>query len=147
MWNERLHSIIVEDMHELRSQGYLISIWGDFNGHVAMKDRLKGIYETSNTNGERVERLVEAMGGSLMNDSHKCEGIWTWNRGQHKSIIDLVIADGRMSNRIRRMMVDDDEMEGAREPPSYSEASGSCVDDLFSESSFDLDRIRNLACF
>ena len=44
-------------------------------------------------------------------------------------------------------MVDDDEMEGAREPPSYSEASGSCVDDLFSESSFDLDRIRNLACF
>ena len=105
-WNARLHSIIVEDMHELRSQGYLISIWGDFNGHVTQDNQ--GHIKGTDQNGNFLTSLHEEEHLEIINFSIKCEGSWTWARGDQKSTVDYVAMDTPLALFVDEMVIDEE---------------------------------------
>ena len=57
-----------------------VIVIGDFNAHLRLlEDRKEDI------NGEMVMRWLDEYDLILMNADEKCEGVYTWSRGDQKS--------------------------------------------------------------
>ena len=85
---------------EERGEGYIAV--GDFNGHLGYLG-----YQEENENGKNVNKMIEESGLLLLNVDDKCEGVYTWRRGDSKSAIDLVLANERVYTMINRVMIDE----------------------------------------
>ena len=60
-----------------------------------------------------IARLVEKQNLCIVNgESNKCEGLWTREQGEEKSIIDYVITTKRDLNTIKTMKIDEEKEFG-----------------------------------
>ena len=64
-------------------------------------------HKKTNTNGERIMRLVKNHNLKIINTDNRCTGKWTWMRQSQKSIIDYVLAGNRVNKNITRMIIDE----------------------------------------
>ena len=75
---------------------------GDSNGHLGYLG-----YQDENENGKSINKMLEESGLILMNVDEKCEGKFTWMRGDSKSAIDLVVAKEKAFGSIKKMKIDE----------------------------------------
>ena len=103
--NEQLMKNITFEGHKWTEQGYGTVILGDFNGHITITNKNKVV--GTNFNGKVFENLVEECNMEIMNLHAKCEGTWTWMRGESKSRIDYVLMNGKMAQKFVKMTIDE----------------------------------------
>ena len=76
-----------------------IFILRDFNAKIG--NYIKNNKETITKGGRHMKRLVEKQNICIVNgESNKCEGLWTREQGEEKSIIDYVITTKKDLNTI-----------------------------------------------
>lgn len=75
---------------------------GDFNAHLGYLGD-----QDENENGRLVNLFIEESGLILMNIDEKCTGTYTWERGEWKSAIDLVLTNERVYGKFKKMMIDE----------------------------------------
>ena len=104
-WNAGMQDTVQRDIAELEQEGYSVSLWGDFNGHVQVGEG--GAKKGLDDNGRFVVHLEEEQGFQIVNFTPKCKGVWTWARNQSRSIIDYVLTDEQLYHRTLEMVIDD----------------------------------------
>jgi hypothetical protein len=108
-WNDTLEEELQSDIQTHIDARREILLIGDFNGHVATDSGLlHGLYGSSNRNGRRVVGLATHNDLHLLNNfQDKCTGQWTWCRGQHRSVVDYVLASNIVMQDLKSMEVDE----------------------------------------
>ena len=86
---EKLEQLMV-GIDEANERGEIYMMVGDFNGHLGYLG-----YQGENENGKIINRFIEESGMILMNIDNKCRGTYTWERGESRSAIDLVLTNER----------------------------------------------------
>ena len=88
-----------------------IFILGDFNAKIG--NYIKNNKETITKGGRHLKRLVEKQNLCIINgESNKCEGLWTREQGEEKSVIDDVITTKKDLNTIKTMKIDEEKESG-----------------------------------
>lgn len=75
---------------------------GDFNAHLGYLG-----HQTENENGKLVNQFIEESGLILMNLDDKCSGTYTWERGEWKSAIDLVLSKENIYGKCKKITIDE----------------------------------------
>ncbi len=105
-WNDDIESNLMEEIQQLKKEGTEVCLVGDFNGHIEGMREKQG--EKTDTNGERVMRLTEQNNMEIVNRSEKCRGKWTWMQRGSKTVVDYVMMDTNLAERIVKMTVDEE---------------------------------------
>ena len=88
-----------------------IIILGDFNAKIG--NYKKNNKETITEGGRHLKRLVEKQNLRIVNaESNNCEGLWTREQGEERSIIDYVITNKKDLNTIKTMKIDEEKEFG-----------------------------------
>ena len=58
-------------------------------------------------------KWIEEDGLTLLNLDEKCEGVYTWSRGDQKSVIDYALVNRKMYNHFVEMKIDENQEEFA----------------------------------
>ena len=85
-----------------------ILVLGDFNGHIGILGHQK-----ANQHGKIVLKWIEEDGLTLLNLDENCEGVYTWSRGDQKSVIDYALVNRKMYNHFVEMKIDENREEFA----------------------------------
>ena len=108
-WNDKIEELVNNDVHEMYEEGKRIILIGDFNGHIAEEDGgVHGCTHQTNINGERIKRIMKHNNLHMINKIEQCRGKWTWMARDRKSIVDYVLADQTITNKIKSMTIDDE---------------------------------------
>ena len=87
---KKLYESISDQVEIGKANNQQIVTLGDFN--VKIGNYIKNNKETITKGGRQLTRLVEKQNLCIVNgESNKCEGLWTREQGEQKSIIDYVI--------------------------------------------------------
>lgn len=78
-----------------------VIIVGDYNGHVGFKGEQK-----MDNNGKMIIEWMEKYNLIMLNDV-KCEGVYTWTRGDQRSVIDYALANHRFHEKYCGMKIDE----------------------------------------
>ena len=115
-WNYLIYEAMGKDIDKIEEMKASLQITGDFNGHISNeKDGIKGNNPSKNRNGERLLSFCNVKQLKIMNATRKtrggkesnfCKGLWTWQRGEHKSIIDYCLVNQRMVCKVRSVTID-----------------------------------------
>ena len=89
---------------ERNNERYIIT--GDFNGHLGFVG-----YQEENENGRAVNSFMEETGLILLNLDDKCKGVYTWQRGDSRSVIDLVMINDKGYETFKGMSIDENREE------------------------------------
>ena len=100
--NIRIREELERKIEEIGDQEALI-IMGDFNCHLGFLG-----YQEENENGKRTIEFINNNNLILLNIDDKCQGTYTWGRGNQKSAIDLMIVNNIMYNYFEKMEVDEE---------------------------------------
>ena len=76
---------------------------GDFDAHLRILEKRK-----EDVNGRMVLDWLERFDVVLMNADDKCEGVYTWKRGNQRSAIDFILVNEYVYERCGRMIIDED---------------------------------------
>ena len=90
-----------------KNESECLLILGDFNGHLRILEEGR----RDDINGKMVMKWMENYNLNLMNADEKCEGVYTWSRGNQKSAIDMVLMNRRMYEVCRGMEIDEEKLE------------------------------------
>ena len=105
--NERNKYIMEEIEIIIRSyENKPLMIMGDFNGHLGYI----GV-QPLNKNGQNVIKLINSYDLILINTDPMCKGEITREQSNVKSVIDFVLVNSIMYPNLRKMTVDDDEID------------------------------------
>ena len=52
--------------------------------------------------------LVKSQNLKILNTSKKCTGLWTWVKGEKKSVLDYMIIEAENEDLVREMWIDSD---------------------------------------
>ena len=78
-------------------------IVGDFNGH------LQGLgYQKQDENGDILADWMTKCDMILMNLQQECEGTYTWQRGEQRSVIDFVVTNRNGYELCQKMSIDEE---------------------------------------
>ena len=83
---KEIYSIIKEQLDEAGKKGESFLLLGDFNCKVG--EIVKGNYKKISTGGKKLIKLVEKEGLELVNSMDICEGIWTKDENNNRSVLD-----------------------------------------------------------
>ena len=97
-------------------EGEGVLVLGDFNGHLGYLG-----YQEENKNGKIVNNFIDRHDLILLNCDERCEGTFTWERGEQRSAIDFVMANEVMYRRFLGMKIDENR--------EVTEVSDHCVVD------------------
>ena len=75
---------------------------GDFNGHITLLGP-----QRQDENGSMVMDFVNNFGLNLLNIDEACQGTYTWNRHQQRSVIDFVLVNNRCYRFFENMHIDE----------------------------------------
>ena len=104
--NKALKTEIEKAMEKAKDNDEAILVLGDFNGHIGILGHQK-----ENQHGKIVLKWIEEDGLTLLNLDEKCEGIYTWSRGDQKSVIDYALVNRKMYNHFVEMKIDENKEE------------------------------------
>ena len=84
---------VQEEVGRLQEEGYEVIVMGDFNAHIGL-----GTEQQPNRNGRRLLNLV--WDGELIigNELPQCQGRWTWECEQKRSVIDYILFSRGLEN-------------------------------------------------
>ena len=117
-WNLGIYSVLCQEAIQLRSEGYRLQFVGDFNGHIGC-DPLEGVVGNNpdvNMNGRRFLDFLKTCDLRHMNGECRipgsqvtriCEGLWTRQRGNSRSVIDFAGVSQEHVGSVVSMTVDD----------------------------------------
>ena len=88
-----------------REEGKVVMVMGDFNGRIGLG---RGGDEVVNRNGRRLLNWCGECDLEIVNAGMKCEGKWTWSRGDKRSTIDYMLIGREDEWRVSGMKVDDE---------------------------------------
>ena len=117
-WNEGIYWVLRQEVLALKTAGYRIEVLGDFNGHVGdtLGQGIVGNNPHINRNGERLLSFLRNCDLRHINgelrvpgdpSSRICSGLWTWQRGGSRSIIDYAVLSIEHIDTVISMNVDD----------------------------------------
>ena len=106
--NKALKTEIEKAMKKAKEKDEAILVLGDFNGHIGLLGHQK-----QNQHGKIILKWIEEDGLTLLNLDEKCEGIYTWSRGDQKSVIDYALVNRKMYNHFVEMKIDENQEEFA----------------------------------
>ncbi|MEL6646065.1 MAG: endonuclease/exonuclease/phosphatase family protein, partial [Pseudomonadota bacterium] len=102
--NRRIAEELENKLESRREEPTIIV--GDFNAHLGYLG-----YQEENENGKRINELINRQGLTLINIDEKCSGVYTWQRGEQKSVIDFVLTNENACNIIKKMHIDEEKEE------------------------------------
>ena len=79
-----------------------LMIVGDFNGHINLLEQRKTDY-----NRQLVMDSIAEYNLTLLNMDERCEGLYTWKRGEQKSAIDFMLVNRKMYEMFEGMTIDE----------------------------------------
>ena len=85
---------------ESRNNAFIVL--GDFNGHVGFLG-----YQKIDKNGEMIIEWMNDYNLTLLNAREETKGLYTWERGEQKSVIDYVLVNEEMELHIDKMEIDE----------------------------------------
>ena len=93
-----------KDIENLLNQSNeCVMVIGDFNGHIE-----KLGYQKEDSNGKIVMKIKEKYGLEMLNLHDICHGVYTWQRGTQKSVIDFVLGDDKLVSLVEKMIIDEE---------------------------------------
>ena len=104
--NKAIKSEIDKAMEKSKEKDEAFLVLGDFNGHIGILGHQK-----ENQHGKLVLNWIEEDGLTLLNLDDKCEGVYTWSRGNQKSVIDYALVNRKMYNHFVEMKIDENKEE------------------------------------
>ena len=104
--NKAIKSEIDKAMEKSKEKDEAFLVLGDFNGHIGILGHQK-----ENQHGKIVLNWIEEDGLTLLNLDDKCEGVYTWSRGNQKSVIDYALVNRKMYNHFVEMKIDENKEE------------------------------------
>ena len=104
--NKALQTEIEKTMKKAKEKDEAILVLGDFNGHIGLLGHQK-----QNQHGKVILKWIEEDGLTLLNLDEKCEGVYTWSRGDQKSVIDYALVNRKMYNHFVEMKIDENKEE------------------------------------
>ena len=108
---KKLYESISDQVDIEKGNNQQIIILGDFNAKI--RNYIKNNKEAITKGGRHLKRLVEKQNLCIINGkSNKCEGLWTRERGEEKSIIGYVITTKKDLNTIKTMKTDEEKEFG-----------------------------------
>ena len=108
---KKLYESISDQVDIGKENNQQIIILGDFNAKIG--NYIKNNKETITKGGRHLKRLVEKQNLCIINgESNKCEGLWTREQGEEKSVIDYVITTKKDLNTIKTMKIDEEKEFG-----------------------------------
>ena len=118
VWNSQLYEVLKAEVNQLRSEGYRIKFCGDFNGHVGSQigQGIPGNNSDINLNGTRFLDFLESCSLRHINgecripglaDTRICQGLWTWQKGNARSVIDYAGVSEEYLHSVVSMFVDE----------------------------------------
>lgn len=88
----------------MTNQEMEVIIIGDFNAHLQEFDG------RTNQNTRIMRELIESEGLIILNGTAKAKGNFTWKRGDQETTIDFVLVSDSISNKIKKMEIDENKM-------------------------------------
>ena len=108
---KKLYESISDQADIGKENNQQIIILGDFNAKIG--NYIKNNKETITKGGRHLKRLVEKQNLCIINgESNKCEGLWTREQGEEKSVIDYVITTKKDLNTIKTIKIDEEKEFG-----------------------------------
>ena len=108
---KKLYESISDQVEIGKANNQQIVTLGDFN--VKIGNYIKNNKETITKGGRHLKRLVEKQNLCIINgESNKCEGLWTREQGEEKSVIDYVITTKKDLNTIKTIKIDEEKEFG-----------------------------------
>ena len=108
---KKLYESISDQVDIGKENNQQIIILGDFNAKIG--NYIKNNKETITKGGRHLKRLVEKQNLCIINgESNKCEGLWTREQGEEKSVIDYVTTTKKDLNTIKTMKIDEEKEFG-----------------------------------
>ena len=118
VWNSQLYEVLKAEVNQLRSEGFRIKFCGDFNGHVGSKigHGIPGNNPDINRNGQRFLNFLDSCSLRHINgecripglaDTRICQGLWTWQKGNARSVIDYAGVSEEHLHSVESMFVDE----------------------------------------
>ena len=117
-WNAGIYYVLETEVQQLRAEGYRIVFCGDFNGHIGSVpgQGVPGNNSDINNNGRKFLQLLDSCSLKHINGHCKsasdpstllCNGLWTWQRGCYRSVIDYAGVSEEHLATVSSMTVDD----------------------------------------
>ena len=101
-FNEQITREIQRIIGKYQSGEIGLIVLGDLNGHLGYLG-----YQEENSNGRIINDMIEENDLILLNIDERCRGIYTWERGDSRSAIDLVMVNDVAVARFREMEIDE----------------------------------------
>ena len=105
-YNEKISQEMGEIVERVEARERKIIIVRDFNSHLGYIG-----YQEENGNGRIMNRFLNKYDHILMNIDDRCKGVYTWERGEMKSVIDCVVVNREMYDRVEEVVVDKERKE------------------------------------
>ena len=86
--NKKLIEEIGQILEEREIQQKATTVLGDFNGHLGYLGN-----QEENMNGKLINKMIQEEDLILLNFDSRCKGTYTWQNGEQKSAIDLIMVN------------------------------------------------------
>ena len=116
--NDAILRVVQEEALDLRRKGFRVIFLGDFNAHIGCElgTGVPGNNEDINKNGSRLLNFLDMTDSVHINgacrvpgklDTQIAKGLWTWQRGGKKSVIDYALISKEHLHSVHSMVIDD----------------------------------------
>ena len=111
---EAMYGSIKEQIEDAREKAMQVMVIGDFNCKVG--NYVEGNHEEVTMSGKKLLAMLENENLQLMNASDRCDGLWTRQEGDTKSVIDYVLVGKEEEMIVQSMMIDEEKSIGFYRP-------------------------------
>ena len=107
-WNDGIYGVLNEEIHKLKSEGFMILLSGDMNGWVgAGSEGVQGNDTRVNSNGERLITFLKANDMKFLNGSACCSGVFTRHGRNSATLLDYVCVEKENAHLVKKVMIDE----------------------------------------
>lgn len=103
---KEIYKVIKTQIRKSSENKESLIIVGDFNCKVG--DMVQGNIGKKSKGGKKLLQVIEKEGLCLGNGMEMCEGKWTWQERNSKSIVDYIIIDEELKEHIKEIKIYDD---------------------------------------
>lgn len=102
--NETIKKEVEKIIAKVKEEHEAIMILGDFNEHIGSLGK-----QREDENGRTVLEWINEYGMILLNLDEGCNGLFTWQRREQRSVIDFVMVNNTCYEWFEEMIIDEDQ--------------------------------------